>query len=191
MIASLVKVIKQSKSDRAGIIQNFMFRIVKHSKPGFLFLGQQGAFLNKIYQIEKEYLEEVRKESSKITPSQNHSTIRTCVPSDSRIIQALLDRRSRQVSLIQDGNHEIFCKTIHYESDEEYELDPTVKDIDLRDKDEQWRKVQTKRRFGGVIEFLKQGPEGNKIQDYLMNSEDRLAPCNTATLEYSPLTAYS
>jgi hypothetical protein len=187
MVSALIKVINQSNGDRSGTILVYLFKIAKHVRAGFTFLGQQSDFLSKVYQVERGYMDYLRSGASKIAPSTGHTSIRTSVPSDNRIIQALLDRRSRQVNLLQDGNFDVFCKTINYESDEECEIDPAAKEIDIRDKDEQWRKVSRKRDFGGVVEFHKPGTEGNRIHDYLMNSEDRVAPLNTAVLEYCPL----
>ena len=191
MIDALIKVIAQAKSDRAGTIIVSLFRILKHSKPSFEIMRKQQDFLGRIYQIEREYLDSVRRETSRITSSPNHSSIRSSVPSDNRVVQTLLDRRSRQVSLIQDGNHEVFCRTIYYESDEECDIDPAAKEIDIRDKDEQWKRSTLKRNFGDMIEFFKFSADGSKAQDYLMNAEDRIAPLGTATVEYGHTSSYS
>lgn len=186
LLPSLIKACNQINDGRAGTVLSYLLRTLRHSRQAFDMMADKTDFLTKIVSIEKEFLDGLRRDKSWFACSPNHTSIRSCVVHDTRSIQALLERRDSQVSLISDGKFEAYCATVHYESDEEVELDPLPKEIDLRDKDEQWRKVTLRRMFGDVVEFIKTTADGSRSQDYLMNSEDRVAMPNTATLEYLP-----
>jgi hypothetical protein len=101
--------------------------------------------------------------------------------------EAQLEKRKAQVTYLFRGEAAKFKESIVYDSDDEYDLNSTQKDsdVDLRDgRTNYWDTVRYKKNVMGILFIDRYKPDGKTVPEIIVNSDDRVAPAKTATVEY-------
>lgn len=184
ILLSLEKAATESKGETLEIIVSYILRIVKKSQAAFDYMSGRILFWNKMRLGIREHFEGTKKPLGRPTLRINGAAAEGGSSTQTEVQKNMIDKRMLQIRLIQDRKKSDLEETIVFESDEEVDTGVQGDTVDLRDKDDCWKQVYQKRSFQNIVEYIKTGQDGSKAQDYLMNSEDRVAPAGTATIEY-------
>lgn len=157
---------------------------MKKEKAAFDFLSSRLLLWDKVRVSIKELYDGASRSQSKQNLSPNGGGIGEGPVPQSEISRNMINLRYSQIRMIQERDKSEFDTSVAYESDEEIEDQPDGTTVDLKDKDDQWKQIYLKRSFYDMAEYLRTAADGTNMQDYLMNSEGRVAPPFTATVEY-------